>query len=218
MLLAAGRSQAEVARELGGAQRVSRWHAVWRWGVLDVLDRNHTSRAGGRRITAADRLTRAGAAYAAAVWAFAFAAPHLYWAMGGTTGLTTSLNKQILDHRTAGFLAGLWGIAALCVAGGLVALATVRPWGRRLPRPVLRALAWFGFVLLAARAVDIYVEFGLGLTGITTVAAGERAEFLRLARWFLFLWLPWFILGAVAWGALAARRGSRGRPSRSCSA
>jgi hypothetical protein len=77
----------------------------------------------------------------------------------------------------------------LCVAGGLVALATVRPWGRRLPRPVLRALAWFGFVLLAAR--DIYVEFGLGLTGITTVAAGERAAFLRLARWFLFLWLPW---------------------------
>jgi hypothetical protein len=76
---------------------------------------------------------------------------------------------------------------------------------------VLRILAWFGFVLLAARALDIYVEFGLGLTGVTTVAAGERAEFLRLARWFLFLWLPSFTLGAVAWGALATGRAARGR-------
>jgi hypothetical protein len=55
-------------------------------------------------------------------------------------------------------------------------------------------------------------EFGLGLTGITTVAAGERAEFFRLARWFLFLWLPWFTLGAVAWGALPTRRAGRGQP------
>jgi len=66
-------------------------------------------------------------------------------------------------------------------------MATVRPWGHRPFRRVLRALAWFGFVLLAARALDIYVEFGFGLTGITTVAAGERAEFFRLSRWFLFL-------------------------------
>ncbi len=173
-------------------------------------------------ITAPDQMNRAGpatrprprrwAGYAAAAWALVFAVPHLYWGMGGTIGLTTSLNKQILDHRTAGFLAGNLGIAAFCVAGGLVALAAVRPWGRRLASPVLRVLAWFGFVLLAARVLDIYVEFGLGLTGITTVAAGERAEFLRLAGWFLFLWLPWFALGAVAWGALATRHAARGRP------
>jgi hypothetical protein len=46
-------------------------------------------------------------------------------------------------------------------------LATVRPWGRRVPARLLRGLTWLGFVLLAARALDIYVEFGLGLTGIT---------------------------------------------------
>jgi hypothetical protein len=72
--------------------------------------------------TTPDRMTRAGpearrspvAAYGAAAWALVFAVPHLYWGMGATTGLTTSLNQQILDHRTAGFLAGLWGIAAFC--------------------------------------------------------------------------------------------------------
>jgi hypothetical protein len=164
-------------------------------------------------ITAPEQMNRAGpatrprrwAGYAATAWALVFAVPHLYWGVGGTTGLTTSLNTGILDHRTAGFLVGNLGIAAFCVVGGLVALATVRPWGRGLPHGALRALAWFGAVLLAARVLDIYVEFGFGLTGITTVAAGERAEFLRLARWFLFLWLPWFTLGAVAWGALATR-------------
>jgi Protein of unknown function (DUF3995) len=132
--------------------------------------------------------------------------------MGGTTGLTTSLNTAILDHRDAGFIAGLWAIAAFCIAGALVALATQRPWGRRLARQALRALAWFGFVLLAVRVLDIYLEFGTGLTGLTTVAAGERAEFLRLAPWFLFLWLPWFTLGAVAWGALASRHAHQAQP------
>jgi hypothetical protein len=134
----------------------------------------------------------------AASWALVFAALHFYWGMGGTVGLTMSLNRQILDHRTVGFLAGVWSIGVLCVAGGLVAMATVRPWGHRPFRRVLRELAWFGFVLLAARALDIYLEFGFGLTGITTVEAGERAEFFRLSRWFLFLWLPWFTLRSLS--------------------
>jgi hypothetical protein len=67
-------------------------------------------------------------------------------------------------------------------------------------------------VLLATRALDIYVEFRFGLNGITAVAAGERVEFLRLARWLLFMWLPWFTLGAVAWGTLATRHADQDRP------
>jgi hypothetical protein len=84
-------------------------------------------------------------------------------------------------------------------------LATVRPWGRRVPARLLRGLTWLGFALLAARSLDIYIEFGLGLTGITPISADQRNEYLRLARWSLFLWLPWFTLGAVAWGALAGK-------------
>lgn len=70
-------------------------------------------------ITAPIRKTRAGpgarlrpwAAYMAASWALVFAAPHFHWGMGGTVGLTMSLNRQVLDHRTVGFLAGVsgWG-------------------------------------------------------------------------------------------------------------
>ena len=111
----------------------------------------------------------------------------------------------IVEGRSVWFLALNWGIGIFCVTGGVVALATVRPWGRRVPARLLRGLTWLGFVLLAARALDIYVEFGLGLTGITPIPADQRNEYLRLARWFLFLWLPWFTLGAVAWGALAGK-------------
>jgi hypothetical protein len=148
---------------------------------------------------------RAWAAYAAAAWALVFAAPHFLWGAGGAFGLDTALSRDIVEHRSGWFLALNWAIGVFCVAGGVTALATVRPWGRRMPAPLLRGLAWLGFLLLAARALDIYVEFGLGLTGGTTVPAGQRDEYLRLARWFLFLWLPWFILGAVAWGALAGK-------------
>lgn len=156
---------------------------------------------------ASHRQTRAAvvAGYAAAAWALLFAVPHLYWGVGGVVGLDTALNREIVAHRSGWFLALNWGIGLFCLAGGLVALATVRTWGRRLPARLLRGLAWLGFVLLAARVLDIYVEFGLGLTGIRPVPADQRDEYLRLARWFLFLWLPWFTLGAVAWGALTSR-------------
>ena len=152
---------------------------------------------------------RAWAGYAAAAWALAFAGPHFYWGVGGVAGLDTALNREIVEGRGGWFLALNWAIGLFCIAGGVVALATVRPWGRRAPAWLLRGLAWLGFVLLAARAFDIYLEFGLGLTDIASIPAGERDEFLRLARWFLFLWLPWFTLGAVVWGALATRRPHR---------
>jgi Protein of unknown function (DUF3995) len=148
---------------------------------------------------------RSWAGYAAAAWALVFAGPHFYWGVGGAVGLDTALNRGIVEGRSGWFLALNWGIGIFCVTGGVVALATVRPWGRRVPARLLRGLTWLGFVLLAARALDIYVEFGLGLTGITPIPADQRNEYLRLARWFLFLWLPWFTLGAVAWGALAGK-------------
>jgi hypothetical protein len=81
-------------------------------------------------------------------------------------------------------------------------------------------MAWVGCILLTLRVLDIYLEFGLALTGIRPVPTAQRDELARLARWFLFLWLPWFALGAGVWGAFASRpltrrtgpgRGDRGR-------
>jgi hypothetical protein len=59
--------------------------------------------------------------------------------------------------------------------------------GRRRPSRLARVLAWVGCILLTLRVLDIYLEFGLALTGIRPVPTAQRDELARLARWFLFL-------------------------------
>lgn len=41
--------------------------------------------------------------------------------------------------------------------------------------------------------------------------ADEWPNFLHLARWFMFAYLPWFTLGAIAWTRLAWRYTRAGR-------
>lgn len=133
----------------------------------------------------------------------------MYWATGRTEGLGTALSDRIVDH--AGFAMALDCaiIAAFCLCGAAVAVATVRnpivlpARTERLARRVLTGLVWFGAVLLIARSLDIFVEFNLGLTGVWPTPADRHDNFLYLARWFMFFWLPWFVLGAIAWSRLA---------------
>ena len=150
----------------------------------------------------------------AAGWAFLFAAPHLLWAAGSQWGLRTALSADVVDGGGGILRLANLGIALFCITGGLVALAD-----GRLPRRLRLPLLWFGAVLLAGRAVDIYVEFGRALTGLNPIPADRREEVLHLSRWFLFGYLPWFALGAIVWTMLAVqvtrRRVGTCLPSRS---
>ena len=146
-------------------------------------------------------------AYAAAVWAFAFAVPHLYWALGGRAGLTFSLALRGPEEqdliRDPWFVAlGLWGVAILCIVAGLIALANVRPWGRSIPRRALLAATWVACAILMARAF-FYPGFlfsGLRVLGVmSTRPSADPAWF----RWDLVLWSPWFLLGGALFGAAA---------------
>jgi len=144
----------------------------------------------------------------AAAWGIVFAAPHVYWATGRKEGLGTALSDRVV--RDAGWAMALScaGIALFCLCGAAVALATVREWPPRWrtgARRVLVGLTWFGAVLLILRSVDIFVEFSLTLTGVWSLPADDWANFLHLARWFMFVYLPWFTLGAIAWTRLAWR-------------
>jgi Protein of unknown function (DUF3995) len=145
-------------------------------------------------------------AYLAAAWAIAFAAPHVYWATGRTAGLGTALGSATLDNAGWGLQLLNGGIAVFSLCGAATALATLRTWPVRWRRPARRglaALAWFGACLLLARSIDIYIEFNLATTGILHVPAEDHDNYLHLARWFIFFWLPWFALGALAWTRLA---------------
>ncbi len=75
-------------------------------------------------------------AYTAAIIAFAYALMSLYWAAGGHALISTV--GGYVDHfaRRGGALPVLAALAVTVAkaAGGLLALALVRPWGRVVPR------------------------------------------------------------------------------------
>lgn len=88
------------------------------------------------------RPSAGASAAAAAVWAFVFASMSFYWALGGRFSLETqalSIRDQIDDPA---FVAVLWATGALKVLAGLIALALVRPGGRRIHQRTLLIVAW----------------------------------------------------------------------------
>ncbi|MQA82663.1 MAG: DUF3995 domain-containing protein [Streptosporangiales bacterium] len=138
---------------------------------------------------------RTWAAHAAALWAFAFATMSFYWAAGGTFGVNTLSNTiEGLAGQNAWFTAVVWVTGALKAAGGMLALALVRPWGERLPRRLLLiatagaggVMALYALANLGARAIQ-----AIGL--IPTPASMHTAA----AWWHLLLWDPWFLAGGV---------------------
>src|SRR4029434_9064036 len=93
-----------------------------------------TGREPGRCAAAAlgSRALGTVTAYTAAIAAFTYALMSLYWAVGGR-GLVSTVGgyvEQFADR--AGAVPVLVALAATVakVAGGLLALALVRPWGR----------------------------------------------------------------------------------------
>lgn len=147
------------------------------------------------------------AGHAASLWAFLFAAPHFYWALGGRAGLTFSLavrgSTEAALIRDPGFIAGgLWGVGGLCLIAALAALATVRSWGRRIPRGVLLTATWGACAVTALRAFLLpgFVRSTLYVTGAVTLPENMDP---RWPRWDLMLFAPWFLIGGVLFGAAA---------------
>src|SRR5262252_8901245 len=101
-------------------------------------------------------------AYGACGWAFLFAALSFYWALGGTVGADT-ISPEIVQPARAHVpwvVAVLWIAAIIKVFSGLIALALIRPWGRRIPRWVLLILVWGAGTLLFVHG-GLYFVVGL---------------------------------------------------------
>jgi Protein of unknown function (DUF3995) len=138
-------------------------------------------------------------AYAAGFVAFAYALVSLYWALGGH-GLISTVGGYVehFAHR-GGVLPVLVAltVAGAKLAGGLLALALVRPWGRVIPR---------GWLLLGSvcASVLLVVYGGLNVLLGAFVLSGviHRAGSVdRTAlRWHVGVWDLWFLV----WGILLA--------------
>jgi Protein of unknown function (DUF3995) len=138
-------------------------------------------------------------AYAAAVVAFGYAVVSLYWAAGGD-GLVSTVGGYVEQFaRRGGAVAELLAlVAALAkVAGGVLALALVRPWGRVVPRRwLLIVSAGVSAVLVVYGGLNVAAG-ALVLAGVIHPSGGVNRTALR---WHVGVWDLWFLL----WGILLA--------------
>lgn len=129
-------------------------------------------------------------------WCLVFAAISVYWLLGGTVGIPTLANaiQEAAAEDDRGFRITTWVTVGLKVLGGLLALATIQPWGRMIPRQLLLTLLMGAGVLLTLYGAAGFVEKALMVAGVidTPDAMGEGP-----ARWYLAVWEPWWILGGV---------------------
>jgi hypothetical protein len=150
---------------------------------------------------------RAGtwSAYAACAWALLFSLQSFYYAAGGTAGAATwppAIATGVLERRP-GWVATMWATGALKVLVGVLALALVRPWGRAIPRWLLLTAAWSATAIMAVyEGAASLIQHALMVAGVITTPEGLGE---RSARWHLFLWDPWWLiggalLGVAAWG------------------
>ncbi|MEU5714503.1 DUF3995 domain-containing protein [Streptomyces sp. NPDC020403] len=138
--------------------------------------------------------------YGAAAWGLAFALVHLYWLLGGRTGLPAGLS---LGDNLPLLIIDVVAIPLSLVATAL-ALALIRPWGVLIPRRLLRTTAWGTTALMVVHALPSVVDW-------TALAVGARTadELTDLERFATFLYEPWFLAGGVLFGLAAL--GTRAR-------
>lgn len=158
---------------------------------------------------------------AAAVWALLFAAISLYWALAATSrwdwaidgylGARTigrDIARMVEDHDV-NFIVTLWVSVVVKALLALIPLALVQPWGRFFSSWLRLAGCWIAGALLALYGLINGIEHLAMVTGAvdTPAALGGHA-----ARWHLYLWDPFWLLGGLLFLATAWLAGrSRGR-------
>lgn len=135
-------------------------------------------------------------AWWAFVWSVAFGAISLYWAAGGTIGISTLAQTiQEAARNEDGEMLILTAVTGvLKIGGGMVALATIQRWGKPVPRRLLLILVWGIGGVYTLYGVANFIDKALMATGVRSVpdAVGED-----VVLWYLVLWEPFWTLGGV---------------------
>jgi len=156
------------------------------------------------------------AAYGACALAFAHAGVSVYWALGGTGGLATvgGFAERWARSPSTATLIIVWATVVLKMLGGFLALALVRPWGVKLPRPFVLLAGTAAAALLTLYGGVLVLAAVLVETGV--VRPGTPVDWRGL-RWHLGLWDLWFLiwgvlLGIAVWSFHRGRRPAPKRP------
>jgi hypothetical protein len=157
----------------------------------------------GARRRGAAGFPAAGPAYAAAGWALLFALANVYWALGGRLAVPLADAAAALAEPSVA--AANRAAVALKLGMAVVAVATVQPWGERVPRRLL-LLAAFGL----GAGLTVYGGLGLVFDALRAAGALPASEATRAVLGLhLLLWDPVWLLGGVLF--LATGEGYRRR-------
>ncbi len=105
-------------------------------------------------------------AYAAFAWTLLFILFHVYWYSGGQIGIGDA--PKSIPGPPSSVIGWIFDVVtkAMFFAGLVVPLALVRPWGRDVPRWILRTLTWLGSGVLTVRGGAGDIDSLLRITGV----------------------------------------------------
>lgn len=143
--------------------------------------------------------------YAVFLWSIGYMLPHLYWALGGTRGLSL-LRASVLALPQWELIN--WVASVFLTAAGFLGLAFVYLRQRGFLRRSLLAIALAGCSLAASHGIYGIINRLLQMAGVAALESapfnlGEHAYVV----WDLVLFEPWFLiegilLGLVGWYSL----------------
>ena len=118
--------------------------------------------------------------YIACLWGLAFAAPHVWWALGVPFGFPGGPANHRLLMTTWRYFFDLF-VILLSLTAATLAIALARPDGRAIPRRVLRTSAWIACGMLSLR----------GVAGLVHDRLSDP------------VWNPTFVVGGILFGCVA---------------
>jgi hypothetical protein len=131
-------------------------------------------------------------AYVAAGLMLAHASLSVYWAAGGTLGLSLLSEgiQELGEERPADFVALVWGVALVKLVVSMLALAIARGWSLPIPVWLIKLVVWGTGVVLSLYGA---------VMAVTMVVSGIILEITEPEQGFwayLFLWAPlWTVIG-----------------------
>lgn len=141
---------------------------------------------------------RVWSGYAVFVWSIAYMLPHLYWALGGTFGLSL-LKSSILELPQ--WKAINWAASVFLTAAGLFGLAFVYLRKRGFLSWLLLAIALAGCSVAASHGIYGMANRLLQMAGVAPL---ESAPFNPREHayvvWDLVLFEPWFLIEGILFG------------------
>ncbi|MFE0878687.1 DUF3995 domain-containing protein [Streptomyces smyrnaeus] len=141
--------------------------------------------------------------YVAAAAALAYAAPHFWWGAG--IGATFPGDFTEAPHGTWEAAIGYWLMGGVAVLGAVLALALVRPWGRRLPLRVLAAVSMIASVGMTLWGFTYFaMQYLLAAGRVVSAPAFAAKDAHPQAAWGLF-WYALFVVWGVMLGAAARK-------------